>query len=1596
MQRQTRNRERMKKSFLLAMAVGAALASSPHHAVAAGGSVQVINVAAGAASFHQAGSVLTVHTAANTIINYSQFNIPAGNAVDFVEPSAGSRVLNRIKSAAPSHIDGTLQANGIVYLVNPAGVIFGSGSVVNVGQLYAAAGHLSDANFLAGRNMFTGNTGPLTAAGLITASAVNLVAQQITNSGQIVAPDGTVMITAGKNVYLGQVDSPFIVAISDGAADKTGMVKPSAPGHSTDNSTSAGTGDLYSLAMINSTGTIRAQSITLNAGTTGSAVNVSGTLDVSNSHGTGGKISIQAQHIHIGATSTGLPAGAVLNADGTSGGGTVLIGVQPSTGNSDGYIDTALTDAIGSKAQILAAATVSGNGGSIDTSGNTLTISPEAVLSVSGAGGGGGGIWRLDPADVTIGSGATSGGNFSGDNFTPSSSSSYVSASQIASMLSAGGNVVIQTTGSGSAGNITLQKGTSITPNMNSAGSLTLDAAGTIDLEGSIEAGGTNALNITLTAGDPGEGGVGGGKSNITIAGNINSNLGTISVDSLNGGNIVLGSAGGTTITTGLITLSNTVQLQGAGATLDVQHNVTEPAVYTAGAAYTLTTQGSVTFNGPISTIGIGDGGAVNITAGGSITFGSSAGTQYGINTSGADNTNGIGYNAGDVTLTATADISVGAVVARGGSGGNGLDGVNGQAGTPNNFPGQIQGGVSEIPGTGQVGGDGTDGQAGGDGYSGGKGGAVTITSSAASVNVASIDTTGGNGGYGGKGGSGGNGGDGSGTQYPLVYTFANGPAGANGGNGGSGGDGGKGGTGGAAGAVSITAVGDITVGDITTLGGNGGAGGDGNRGGTGGEGGLGASDQAGGAAGAGGAGGAGGDGGDGGAGGDVTLASSSDGVSVNSIDTSGGNGNIGGNGAGAMITGVGSIPGTSFVGGLGTGSYTPAVPIDGTAATAPIGSPADGGGGGKGGDAGGITFSSNGIVQVVLGLTAEGGAGGIGGMGGYSIGSGGNGGSANVTAGGDGGNGADGVKGLDGGAGGDGGDGGAGGAVSISSGGDVTIGQGITASGGLAGVGGNGRSGANGGYGGAGGGGESLDNPNASIQATGNGGNGGKGGSGADGGDGGSGGTGGDGGSVIITLNKPGLTFTAPGVGVAGADGGDGGNGGNAGNGGYGGRGGGAESYDVPSTNGNGGDGGDGGNGGNGGAGGTGGKGGSFAELGTHGTYKINALSFAGGSGGTDGQAGKAGQGGAGGAGGTGGYENNGTPIPYGQAGQNGSAGTIGQQPPSGGSGGGGSNNNGGGGGNNNNGGGNNNGGNGVTNYGQDASSNSAANANPDAGNNNISDNSGPYTLQPETPQYDYSGTNQNSSGENLTQSSGQNLGSSSNQGGGLQNQGTSSNNGNNTNGSYTFQSETPQYDYSGPNQNPYGQSGSSNETAGSGQTGGNLHGSHQFSLTATQSVALDLNAPPAGLPNTDLSQLVNTIGTGTTIGQFIAQKSEILVGPQDWAALGVAEGAHLANGLGLLGFALTGLQLAVDAGAVHGVKGNPAQLQSDSYGAAYGISFGLIGGMLGGPAGGMVGALGGQKFGNEIGNLSYNMQHGRPTTFFGIPVKLHDPAAP
>lgn len=259
-------------------------------------------VVEGEATIEYDGDWTRVLTGEITIIDWLNFNIAQGETVEFIMPSEASRVLNRITSGVPTEIMGNLIGNGQVFIVNPSGVIFGQNAVVNVGALYAAAGNISNADFMAGTYRFTDARGIVENRGHLQGDLIALVGGRVANHGTISASNGTVVLAAGEQVLIGELLGHTFVRLER----PTDL--ENTPTLDTNGSPSLASGDVYSLAAWN-TGTIDGKNTTVAV----SAGHMAIDSDI-----TAGELSLLAQgdsHIELGADLHAYGPGIVITGD---------------------------------------------------------------------------------------------------------------------------------------------------------------------------------------------------------------------------------------------------------------------------------------------------------------------------------------------------------------------------------------------------------------------------------------------------------------------------------------------------------------------------------------------------------------------------------------------------------------------------------------------------------------------------------------------------------------------------------------------------------------------------------------------------------------------------------------------------------------------------------------------------------------------------------------------------------------------------------------------------------------------------------------------------------------------------------------------------------------------------------------------------------------------------------------------------------------------------------------------------------------------------------------------------------------------------------
>ncbi|MFT4079107.1 beta strand repeat-containing protein [Rhodomicrobium sp.] len=311
-------------------------------------------VVSGSAAITSAGAATTItQSSQKAIINWTGFSVGANESVTFAQPSYTSATLNRVTGNEKSVIDGALTANGQVFIVNSAGVLFGKSAQVNVGALVASTRDIVNEDFLAGRYTFSGtSSGSVVNQGTIATrdgGYVSLLGKTVSNEGAITATLGTVALASGDKITLNfEGDALADITIDKGTLEALVANKQAIRADGGRVILSAKAADSLVAAQVNNTGIIQARTL----------------ADLTGGSSKKGSIKLLAQ-----------------------GGKTAVSGT------------------------LDASAPSGGDGGFIETSGDKVTIADSAKL-LTFASAGSGGTWLVDPIGFTIGTAGDVTGNF--------------------------------------------------------------------------------------------------------------------------------------------------------------------------------------------------------------------------------------------------------------------------------------------------------------------------------------------------------------------------------------------------------------------------------------------------------------------------------------------------------------------------------------------------------------------------------------------------------------------------------------------------------------------------------------------------------------------------------------------------------------------------------------------------------------------------------------------------------------------------------------------------------------------------------------------------------------------------------------------------------------------------------------------------------------------------------------------------------------------------------------------------------------------------------------------------------------------------------
>ncbi|MBX9632363.1 MAG: filamentous hemagglutinin N-terminal domain-containing protein, partial [Burkholderiales bacterium] len=648
-------------------------------------------VAAGGATFENHGNTLTVTNTPGTIIDWQSFSIGQSEVTRFIQQSAASQVLNRVTGGDPSQILGALQSNGQVFLINPNGIAFGAGARVDVAGFVASTLNISNADFLSGRMSFAAGTtaGSIRNDGALRAidgGSVYLIAPTIENNGVIAAPDGSVVLAAGKTATLLDSNRPFVQVevTAGGEAINVGQLVGSHVGiyagtvrvGGAVDATRAVVGDGGRILFkASGDATVTADAIVSANGKAGGEVRVEsggttlveGSINARGNQGSGGTIQVLGRHV-------GLVRESFIDASGAASGGTVLIGGDyqgrgttvfnaEATFVSAGSVIRADAIERGDGGRIIVWAddatrvhgsisarggAVGGNGGFVETSGYNYLDVTRAVDASAPAGRAG--TWLLDPNNVTVQASGSDTNVSAGPIFSTTNDGAIVTVTSILTALNNGTNVSITTSSAGTnaqAGDITIAA--AINKTSGAAATLTLSAHNNILINAGITS--TNgALNLVVT---PNSDASGGGA--VTVANSLALNL--------NGGTVTLAGAGNFTLGNSSALQSATLARTGTGAYVFGSSSVLSNATLATNILVNgtvLRTQGNLT---------LGAGSSVTLTNGGWLYFDSANASLLGTGSvvfgdASSTATNYLYYN----NSTAGTALSIGAGVTVGGA----------------------------------------------------------------------------------------------------------------------------------------------------------------------------------------------------------------------------------------------------------------------------------------------------------------------------------------------------------------------------------------------------------------------------------------------------------------------------------------------------------------------------------------------------------------------------------------------------------------------------------------------------------------------------------------------------------------------------------------------------------------------------------------------------------------------------------------------------------------------------------------------------------------------------------------------------------------
>ena len=531
--------------FLILSQFNFAIAQTAPNALPTGGRVVAGNATISQTQNANSASMNINQTSQRAVVNWDSFNVGKNATVNFNQPNSSAVTLNRVTGVTQSMVEGVVNANGQVVLVNPNGVTISKGGEINAAGVVATTMDIGNKDFMDGKSTYKGNgKGAVVNEGKISTNDPNgyiaLLAPEVRNEGYLLAkkgPDNTVALASGKQVTL-DFRGDHLISVNVDRSVYQGLIENKriieVPGGLV--VVAAGAANKLMASVVKNTGRISASSAVNNGGVIELVANTVTQAGVVAANGNGqsnvgGQVNIVGENINLAAgsktTARGNVGGGQVNvglAATSVAGGTQVNAVAPSqltNAQAQAIIKTNANTAaannqlakvitIAQSAVVDASATqfgnggiiaiwsqvqtnlagilksmggaLSGNGGFVETSSKgSVILTPTAVINTSALKGNAG-TWLLDPIDLTI----------------------DPSTANVISLALQENNVNIAVAGNNCPslgactqagnGNLTIASGASILKQGNALTTLTLNASGIFNLNADISGQNLNVI----------------------------------------------------------------------------------------------------------------------------------------------------------------------------------------------------------------------------------------------------------------------------------------------------------------------------------------------------------------------------------------------------------------------------------------------------------------------------------------------------------------------------------------------------------------------------------------------------------------------------------------------------------------------------------------------------------------------------------------------------------------------------------------------------------------------------------------------------------------------------------------------------------------------------------------------------------------------------------------------------------------------------------------------------------------------------------------------------------------------------------------------